>query len=90
MLKTPIGAMRARARLNDKLDPRVVVGEHGWWQACDELGEPGHDPFSVDSSNFNATVDATRRDPIGGTPAHRGNICEVELESFGGQSNRAD
>ena len=65
MLKTPIGTMRARARLINKLDPRVVVGEHGWWQACDELGEPGHDPFSVDGSNFNATVDATRRDPIG-------------------------
>jgi anaerobic selenocysteine-containing dehydrogenase len=80
-LKTPVGAMRARARLNDKLDPRVVVGEHGWWQACDELGEPGQDPFSVDSSNFNATVDARRRDPVGGTPAHRGNDCEVELES---------
>ncbi len=80
MLKTPVGAMRARARLNDKLDPRVVVGEHGWWQACDELGEPGHDPFSVDGSNFNATVDATRRDPIGGTPAQRGNVCQVELE----------
>jgi anaerobic selenocysteine-containing dehydrogenase len=80
-LKTPIGTMRAKARLNDKLDPRVVVGEHGWWQACDELGEPGHDPFSVGGSNFNATVDATRRDPIGGTPAHRGNVCEVELES---------
>jgi anaerobic selenocysteine-containing dehydrogenase len=80
-LKTPIGTMRARARLNDKLDPRVVVGEHGWWQACDELGEPGHDPFAVDGSNFNATVDATRRDPIGGTPAHRGNVCEVELAS---------
>jgi anaerobic selenocysteine-containing dehydrogenase len=81
MLRTPIGTMRAKARLNDKLDPRVVVGEHGWWQACDELGEPGHDPFSVGGSNFNATVDATRRDPIGGTPAHRGNVCEVELES---------
>ena len=90
MLKTPIGTMRARARLINKLDPRVVVGEHGWWQACDELGEPGHDPFSVDGSNFNATVDATRRDPIGGTPAHRGNVCEVEPESAtSGQSEPA-
>ena len=37
-LETPAGAMRARARLNEKLDPRVVVGEHGWWQGCDALG----------------------------------------------------
>jgi len=29
-IETPEGSMRARARLNDSLDPRVVVGEHGW------------------------------------------------------------
>src|SRR5262245_31383776 len=28
-LETPTGTMRARARLNDKLDPRVVIGEPG-------------------------------------------------------------
>jgi len=26
--------MCGRAHLNDKLDPRVVVGQRGWWQAC--------------------------------------------------------
>ena len=28
-------------------------------------------------ANFNRTVDATVRDPISGTPAHRANLCEV-------------
>ena len=37
-VRTPAGGMRARARFSEKLDPRVVVGEHGWWQGCDELG----------------------------------------------------
>jgi anaerobic selenocysteine-containing dehydrogenase len=78
MLKTRFGAMMAKARFNDDLDPRVVVGEHGWWQACEPLDAPGHDPFATTGSNFNATVDATRRDPIGGTPGHRGNVCEVK------------
>src|SRR5215510_7958051 len=63
-LETPAGAMRARARLNDKLDPRVVVGEHGWWQGCDALGAASYDPFSASGANFNATVDATVRDPV--------------------------
>jgi anaerobic selenocysteine-containing dehydrogenase len=36
-IETPAGAMRARVHLNDQLDPRVVVGEHGRWQSCDEL-----------------------------------------------------
>ena len=71
--------MRAKARFNDQLDPRVVVGEHGWWQACDELGIAGSDPFEVTGTNFNLTVDAAVRDPVSGTPAHRSNLCEVRL-----------
>ena len=76
-VETPTGAMRARVRLNADLDPRVVVGEHGWWQACGELDLDGYDPFSRDGSNFNATVDPAVRDPVSGTPTHRANLCEV-------------
>ncbi len=78
-LETPTGAMRARAKLNDKLDPRVVVGEHGWWQACDALGAVAYDPFSPQGANFNGTIDASIRDPISGTPAHRAGLCEIRL-----------
>ena len=69
--------MRAKARLNERLDPRVVVGEHGWWQSCQELDAPGYDPFTAEGANFNFTVDATNRDPVSGTPGHRANLCEV-------------
>jgi hypothetical protein len=30
-LETPEGRVRARARLNENLDPQVVSGQHGWW-----------------------------------------------------------
>jgi hypothetical protein len=60
--------MRARARLNDQLDPRVGGGEHGWWQPCDELGASGSDPASLDTMNFNVTVDPAVRDPVSGAP----------------------
>lgn len=76
-VETPAGGMRARARFNDKLDPRVVIGEHGWWQACAELGLPAYDLYSAEGSNFNFTIDATIRDPISGTPEHRANLCQV-------------
>jgi anaerobic selenocysteine-containing dehydrogenase len=76
-LETPTGAMRARLRLNSTLDPRVVVGEHGWWAACDQAGAQGYNPFVPSGANFNFTVDATARDPIGGTPAMRANLCEI-------------
>jgi len=75
---TPAGRMRARAKFNENLDPRVVVGEHGWWQACEELGLAGYDPFSGEGCNFNRTVDPTVRDPISGTPSHRANLCQLE------------
>jgi anaerobic selenocysteine-containing dehydrogenase len=78
-IESPAGAMHARAHFNGNLDPRVVVGEHGWWQGCDELGIAGHDPFSPDGANFNNTVDSAIRDPISGTPSHRANLCEIVL-----------
>ena len=57
----------------------LVVGEHGWWQDCAELGAPGYDPFGPDGANFNLTVDPTMRDPVSGTTSHRANLCEVRL-----------
>jgi anaerobic selenocysteine-containing dehydrogenase len=77
-VRTPAGGTRARARFSEKLDPRVVVGEHGWWQGCDELGVGDSDPFNPNGTNFNLTVDATVRDPVSGTPSHRSNLCEVQ------------
>ncbi len=78
-VRTPAGGMRARARLSEKLDPRVVVGEHGWWQGCEELGVGAADPFNPSGTNFNLTVDVAVRDPVSGTPSHRSNLCEVQL-----------
>jgi anaerobic selenocysteine-containing dehydrogenase len=76
-IETPDGSVRARARLNDDLDPRVVVGEHGWWQACDELGAPGYDPFGPSSTNFNLLIGTAVRDPVSGTASHRSYLCEI-------------
>ena len=76
-VETQTGAMRARASLDANIDMRVVVGEHGWWQAAPEVNAPGYDPFSTRGSNYNLTVDPSARDPISGTTAHRSGCCEV-------------
>jgi anaerobic selenocysteine-containing dehydrogenase len=76
-IETPEGSVRARARLNADLDPRVVVGEHGWWQSCAELGTPGHDPFGPMGANFNLLIGTAARDPVSGTPSHRSYLCQV-------------
>lgn len=76
-IETPDGSVRARARYNANLDPRVVVGEHGWWQGCDELGEPDCDPFGPHSTNFNRLIGTGARDPVSGTASHRAYLCEI-------------
>ncbi|MFW6063588.1 MAG: molybdopterin-containing oxidoreductase family protein, partial [Chloroflexota bacterium] len=55
-IKTPQGSVRARARLDDTLQPTVVVGQHGWWQPCDDLDAPGYDPFGEDGANLNLII----------------------------------
>jgi anaerobic selenocysteine-containing dehydrogenase len=78
-IATPQGQVRARARLNDSLDPRVVSGEHGWWQACPELDEPGYDPFGATGANLNGIIGSAVLDPVSGTASHRANLCEIAL-----------
>ena len=62
-IETPEGSVRARARFNASLDPRVVIGEHGWWQACEEIGAPGYDPFGPDGANLNLIIGTAALDP---------------------------
>jgi anaerobic selenocysteine-containing dehydrogenase len=76
-IETPEGSVRARARLNDQLDPRIAVGTHGWWQACAEIGAPGYDPFGPMGANFNLLVDIAALDPVSGTASHRAYLCEI-------------
>ena len=76
-IETPEGRVRARASFNEHLDPRVIVGEHGWWQACPELGLPGYDPFEETGANLNLLIGTGARDPVSGTAAHKSYVCEI-------------
>lgn len=76
-IETPEGSVRARARLNDTLQPEVICGQHGWWQACPEVGAPGYDPFSPEGANFNLIIGNGAIDPISGSVPHRAYLCQV-------------
>jgi anaerobic selenocysteine-containing dehydrogenase len=82
LIATPEGSIRAQASLNASLDPRVVVGQHGWWQACEAQGSPAYDPFSAEGTNFNLLIGGTILDPVSGTASHRSYLCEVRVASF--------
>ena len=76
-IETPAGSVRAHAHLNADLDPRVVVGEHGWWQGCTALGASAYDPFSQEGANFNLLIGSDTFDPVSGTASHRAYPCEI-------------
>ncbi len=76
-VETPEGSVRARTRLNDTLEPRVVCGQHGWWQACPEIGAPGYDAFSPAGANYNLLIGHEAVDPVSGSIPHRAYLCQV-------------
>jgi anaerobic selenocysteine-containing dehydrogenase len=76
-IETPEGQVRARASLNDRLDPRVVSGQHGWWQACREIGAPGYDPFGPEGANLNLVIGNAALDPVSGSVPHRAYLCQL-------------
>jgi anaerobic selenocysteine-containing dehydrogenase len=76
-IDTPHGSVRARARLNSGLAPDVVCGQHGWWQACAELGLPGYPPYGPGSANLNLVLRQGPSDPVGGSSPLRSSMCDV-------------
>ncbi|HET7714022.1 MAG TPA: molybdopterin-dependent oxidoreductase [Bauldia sp.] len=78
---TPVGSVRARARLNEALSRDVVSGQHGWWEPCEEIGAPGYDPFGPDGANLNLLIDRRAVDPVSGTAPHRSFMCDVALDA---------
>jgi anaerobic selenocysteine-containing dehydrogenase len=76
-IETPHGRFHARARMRPSLDPRVAVGQHGWWQECRELNQPGYEVLGPTSANYNAAISSDAVDPVSGVPPHRSYLCEI-------------
>ncbi|HZC69580.1 MAG TPA: molybdopterin-dependent oxidoreductase [Jatrophihabitans sp.] len=77
LISTPHGSVRARTKLNANLHPTVVSGQHGWWQACADLGLPGYPPYGPDSANLNLVLRAEPSDPISRTAPLRASMCDI-------------
>ncbi len=88
IIETPDGKIRARARFNEKLDPRVVCGQHGWWQGCAALDAPAYDPLSTAGANYNMLIGNGAFDPISGSVPHRAYLCQVSRDTSTGAVSR--
>jgi anaerobic selenocysteine-containing dehydrogenase len=78
VIMTPHGRVRARARLNSTLADNIVAAQHGWWQACADLGLPGYDPLDPDGANINLVIGVDAADPVSGAASHRCYPCQIE------------
>jgi anaerobic selenocysteine-containing dehydrogenase len=78
-IDTPFGSVTARAALDANLDPNVVVGQHGWWQGCKELGIPDDPPYEDGGTNLNLVTRQSPSDPISGSSPLRASVCDVAL-----------
>jgi len=81
-IESPRGRVKQRAKLNDGIDPRVVVAEHGWW--FPEIRDPGH---GWDVSNINLLTDDSHEsmDPVMGATNLRVLLCSISrCEESGG------
>lgn len=87
-IETRIGSARFRARVSDALSHEVIVAEHGWWQACTGLGQPGFPVSGELTSNYNALVSADHADPISGATPLRSFMCDVSLDPVVDSSRR--
>jgi anaerobic selenocysteine-containing dehydrogenase len=77
-LETARGTVSLNAKFNGALHPTVVATVYGWWQACQELKLPAHDPFTPTGANTNLLIPNTDHDPISASVAHRGQRCRVK------------
>jgi anaerobic selenocysteine-containing dehydrogenase len=66
IVESPHGWIKLKAVYFPDTQPDVVMGLHGWWQGCDELGLPGF-PLLSGGANLNVmyTVDPDKAfDPL--------------------------
>jgi anaerobic selenocysteine-containing dehydrogenase len=81
-VETILGKIRLKAKYNGTLHPKVVCAPYGgWWQACRELGLPGHDPLRSEGANLNLIIPNTHIDPISASVPHRSRMCRVSKEA---------
>ena len=75
---TPNGRVRARARLDEALAAEVVCGQHGWWEACPEIGAAGYPAIGPETANFNLLIGHDAVDPVSGSVPMRSYVCQIE------------
>ncbi|MGI4841507.1 MAG: molybdopterin-dependent oxidoreductase [Janthinobacterium lividum] len=81
VVTTDQGQAHFSASIAEGLHPAVVVGEYGWWQRCEALGQNELPPSGSQNSNFNSLVGNAAIDPISGSSPLRAYRCSVRRDT---------
>jgi len=73
-ITSPRGRAKERAKLNEGIDPRVIVAEHGWWYP--EVKDPGHG-WDVSNINLLTDNDPETMDPVMASTNLRVCLCNI-------------
>jgi anaerobic selenocysteine-containing dehydrogenase len=73
-IESPRGRIKQRVKLNEGIDPRVVVAEHGWWYPEEEGPDHGWDVSNV---NVLTNNDPAGFDPAMGSTNLRVSLCAI-------------
>jgi anaerobic selenocysteine-containing dehydrogenase/ferredoxin-NADP reductase len=79
-VSTPAGNANLRARIDDKLDDRVVIADFGWWQGCTSFARSNTPAVGETTSSINAVLSDSDRDPISGSVPLRATLCEISRD----------
>ncbi|MHB9118194.1 MAG: molybdopterin-containing oxidoreductase family protein [Burkholderiales bacterium] len=71
-IRSPHGAMQAKAKFNSSLERGVVCAQFGWWRVETAAGDAGP------NANYNGLIGNQECDPISGSFPLRAYACEVE------------
>ncbi|WP_201768364.1 molybdopterin-dependent oxidoreductase [Stutzerimonas azotifigens] len=80
-VRTATGSARFQARLDERLHPRVLVGEFGWWQGNQALGLDETPLLGDDNTHYNGLVSAAQADPLSGSVPLRDLACDLRREA---------
>lgn len=75
---SPDGEMRATCVVTTRVLPGSVVGQAGWWEACEPLQLPGYNPFSPEGANYNRLISSRSVDEVSGGVSAKSYPCRIE------------
>lgn len=80
LIRTPHGAVRVRAVIDEAIAADTIASDYGWWQPAPDLGLSGDgSPHSNGvASTYNHLISENARDPLSGSLPLRSFRCQVE------------